>query len=294
MAGDWIKLHRKIIESRVFANNELLKLWVWCLARANWVDCWVPLKTGKGDTTVAVKRGQFIFGRKSAAKILKMKPRTLYDRMAKLEEWGNIAQESNTHYTLVTVCNYDTYQDDCEENQHPNRQPTANQPPTNRQPTANQPTQIRINKKNKKNQEGQEQQEDVGAAHPVGLGLDLADEIRKVFAHYRLYHPRAVPNPKSTSKEWRAIRARLSEGYSAEALCQAIDGCHKTPHNLGANERGAKYLGLELICRNSDQVTRFVEANENPPRPMNERERRTLSAAQSWIEKQGLNNDEQG
>jgi len=47
----------------------------------------------------------------------------------------------------------------------------------------------------------------------------------------------------------------------------AIDGCHKTPHNLGDNDRNQKFLGLELIMRSSDQVIRFLENAKNPPKP---------------------------
>ena len=31
--------------------------------------------------------------------------------------------------------------------------------------------------------------------------------------------------------------ARLDEGHTVERLCKAIDGMHKIPHNLGANDR---------------------------------------------------------
>ena len=49
-------------------------------------------------------------------------------------------------------------------------------------------------------------------------------------------------------------------------LQRAIDGCHHTPFNLGENDRGEKHLGLELICRDADHVTRFIENADNPPK----------------------------
>jgi hypothetical protein len=92
-------------------------------------------------------------------------------------------------------------------------------------------------------------------------------EILAVFDCYREKHPRSHPKPKSTSKEWRAIKARLDEGYSVETLKLAIDGMHLTPHNLGDNERGQKYLSLELCMRNGSQVQRFAEtASFGPPK----------------------------
>jgi hypothetical protein len=80
-----------------------------------------------------------------------------------------------------------------------------------------------------------------------------------VFAHYRSLHPRSFPDPKPASAEWKAIQRRLAEGFTVADLCDAIDGCHKTPHNLGQNDRGTKYLGLDLIVRTGSQVTRFAE-----------------------------------
>lgn len=90
---------------------------------------------------------------------------------------------------------------------------------------------------------------------------DVSEQVCKVFDHYRTHHPKAHKSPQRASKEWKAIAARLSEGSSVDELCEAIDGCHKTPHNLGQNDRQQAYLGLELIMRNGDQVARFMEAN---------------------------------
>lgn len=89
-----------------------------------------------------------------------------------------------------------------------------------------------------------------------------AISIRSVFDHYRQAHPRAHKKPQAKSKEWKAIKERLGEGYSVEDLCHAIDGIHRTPHNLGQNDRNQTFLGLELTMRSSDQVTRFIENRE--------------------------------
>ncbi len=113
---------------------------------------------------------------------------------------------------------------------------------------------------------------------------NLSVEIHAVFAHYRTYHPRAAPKPSTTSKEWRLIRQRLGEGFGVDDLQAAIDGCHVTPHNLGANERDTKYLGLTLILKDASQITRFIENAAEPPTPRNERERRTLDAAREYLE----------
>lgn len=106
----WIKLYRKSIDSQVFQNEGLWKIWTWCLLKANHEDRWVPVKTGKGTTEVFVKRGRFIFGRNTAAKELKMVERTVHKRMLKLENMRNCDIQSDTHYSIVTILNYDLYQ----------------------------------------------------------------------------------------------------------------------------------------------------------------------------------------
>lgn len=70
------------------------------------------------------------------------------------------------------------------------------------------------------------------------------------------------------SKERRkAVQARLDDGYAVEKLKDAVLGCSKTAHNMGQNERGEKYIDLELICRTAAQVDRFIENATHPPRP---------------------------
>lgn len=106
-----------------------------------------------------------------------------------------------------------------------------------------------------------------------------------VFAHYRSYHPRAHARPERALREWNLITARLAEGYSVDDINSAIDGCHRCPHNLGDNERGQKYLSLELICRTGSQVNRFMEiAQSSDCAPLSEKTRRTLAGRAAYVQ----------
>jgi len=111
MSEGYIKIHRKILESRAWANDGLLKVWLWCLLKANYKEAWVTVKTGRSETEVFINPGQFIFGRISAGKALKMPPSTVWKRILKLENMQNLNTERNTHYTLISIINWDTYQD---------------------------------------------------------------------------------------------------------------------------------------------------------------------------------------
>jgi len=106
----WIKLHRQILDSQVFQNEGLFKVFGWMLLKANHAEAWVPIKTGRGIQEVHVKAGQFIFGRHSAAKELKMAPSTIWKRMQKLKNMQNCDIESNSHYSIITIIKWDSYQ----------------------------------------------------------------------------------------------------------------------------------------------------------------------------------------
>jgi len=146
----WVKLWRAIADSRVFANADLLKVWVWCLVRANHTEQWITVRTGRGESEVKVEPGQFIYGRKSAAKSLKMKPTSVRSRMGKLVAMQNIALEPSTHYTLVTICNWQHYQGAKGKGRHATRQASATQVPPKCQPNA-------TDKKVEKDKKGQEE-----------------------------------------------------------------------------------------------------------------------------------------
>jgi len=135
MDNGFILLSRGILESDVFASQKLLKIWIWCLCKANFKDKSVPLKVGKGETIVRVKRGSFIFGRNKAEDELFIDGSTIYKSMQKLKELSMIEIESNNQYSIVTISNYDTYQDSKSYKVTSKEQPSNNQVTSKEQPS---------------------------------------------------------------------------------------------------------------------------------------------------------------
>lgn len=129
--NSFVLLSRSILESQVFANDKMLKIWIWCLCKANHKNRFVPLRIGKGVTTVEVKRGQFIFGRGKAEEELFYDGSTIYKIMQKFEAMEMVKIESNNQYSIITICNYDDYQD------AGNYEVTTNEQPTPIQVTGN-------------------------------------------------------------------------------------------------------------------------------------------------------------
>lgn len=102
----WIKFHRSTLESLVFDNPKLLKVWIWCLCKAFFEE----KEQIVGKQIVHLEKGQFIFGRLSASSELKLNDRTVYDYMKILEKLEMIAIKSNNKFSIVTINNYDSYQ----------------------------------------------------------------------------------------------------------------------------------------------------------------------------------------
>jgi hypothetical protein len=87
------------------------------------------------------------------------------------------------------------------------------------------------------------------------------DDVNEVWQHYRTYHPRTTIRLKADRKEHRLIRARLSD-FAVDDLRQAIDGYHGSDWHTGQNERGKKYLSLELMMRDISHVQAGIEMAE--------------------------------
>ena len=133
----FIKLDRAIINSYCFANPNHLKVWLWLLVKANFKKTYVPFQIGRGTTTIELDRGQLIFGRFAAEKELKMDGSMIYRILKKFKELEQIDIEPNNQYSLITICKYDSYQNNnLESEQQVNNQCTTNEQQMNNECTA--------------------------------------------------------------------------------------------------------------------------------------------------------------
>jgi len=112
--------------------------------------------------------------------------------------------------------------------------------------------------------------------------LSSSDEPDRVFAYWQevMHHPKAKLDRKRRQK----IRDRLADGYSTDDLMQAIDGCKRSPHHMGDNDRATVYDDIELICRDAPHVDKFIKLSDQPDMTgMSDAARQTAQAAQRWI-----------
>ena len=210
--GDWLKLHRCILGSRVFAHEGLFKVWIWCLCRANYKKRSITVTTGTGKMVIDVQPGQFIFGRDSAAKDLDMAPGTVRDRMKKLAEMQNIVLKPDRHCTIVTVCNWGIYQsagDDAR--QQPDSQPTT---------TRQQPDTDKKDKKEKKDKKIPPQPPKGGGGETIFFGKAKIQEGNASYSgrtRYRGVPHRVVDVPPASSGKKETNHAYCRETVFGQA-----------------------------------------------------------------------------
>lgn len=132
MDEGYIKLFRQSINSWVFAHQTAWKIWTWCLMKASYKPRNVTIKVGKGYTIVALKEGEFVFGRNKAEDALGIDGATIWRWMNKFADETNnmISLKVSMHYTIVTICNWETYQDEESTSEHPlsNQRASIEQP----------------------------------------------------------------------------------------------------------------------------------------------------------------------
>jgi len=116
--GGWIKVYRKMLDNPIFKDSETLQLFLYCLLRANFK----PNNFLFNGQVVHLERGQFIFGLRKASKALKMSIRKLRTRLIVLGKLGITTQQTTHRFSIITVCNYNYYQDSENEKGHNKRQ----------------------------------------------------------------------------------------------------------------------------------------------------------------------------
>jgi hypothetical protein len=150
----WIRLHRQIIESPVFADAELLKLWLWILAKASTKERHVSMSIGRCRKIVTIQAGQCVVGRVKSAEALDWKPSTFRNRLQKLNEMGMVKIEVDTHWSVVSVTKWLEYQ-----SRNSEERTTKGQPKDSLRTTKGQPKDTNKKVKNCKKVEKVEKEE---------------------------------------------------------------------------------------------------------------------------------------
>ena len=126
----FIKLHRSILDSAVFSDAEVLRLWIYLLCKAS-VDDRQIIFDGR---VIDIKKGQLITGRKKLAEHLNTTESKAYRSLKLLQKLGCVDIKVNNRFSLVTLVNWGKFQGATlkNEQQNNNRPTTEPQQPYSR------------------------------------------------------------------------------------------------------------------------------------------------------------------
>lgn len=123
----WIQLHRKFIEWEWYDDANTMRLFIHLLLLANH-------KPNKWHGST-IDRGQVVTGRKELSKQLSISQRSIRTSLDKLKSTSELTIKTTNKFSIVTICNYDKYQQLENTNDQQNDQQKANKRPTNDQQT---------------------------------------------------------------------------------------------------------------------------------------------------------------
>ena len=104
MYQGWISLHRQLLEWEWYSDINTSRLFIHCMLKANHQ----PAKW-RG---IAIDRGQFITSLDKLSAETSLTKSQIRTALKKLISTHEIAQESGTQHTVITIVNYDLYQPD--------------------------------------------------------------------------------------------------------------------------------------------------------------------------------------
>jgi len=128
MDTGYIKLWRKFENWEWFSKGNMAKFFIWLLLRATHKDT-----RFQGQE---IKRGSMVFGIHSASDSTGISPQSIRTYIKALKSTNEITIKSTNKFSIITICNYDSYQS-CENkinkqiNKQTNNQLTSNQQATN-------------------------------------------------------------------------------------------------------------------------------------------------------------------
>lgn len=99
----YIKLYRSLIHWEWFTDQNTFRLFIYCLLRANYSDTY-----WRG---IEVKRGEFITSLNTLASDINMTRQQVRTSLNKLQSTGEITQKPHSKYSVITINNYELYQD---------------------------------------------------------------------------------------------------------------------------------------------------------------------------------------
>ena len=107
----FVVIHRKIFEHPLLQDGERFRAWAWLIAQAAWKPRRIVVSSGRTVEVIELQRGQLSHARSFMAKAWGWSEKRVRTFLNRLEMDGMIDRQKGRLQTVITICNYSTYQD---------------------------------------------------------------------------------------------------------------------------------------------------------------------------------------
>ena len=188
----WVKLHRKMLEWEWYKNTNVYRVFTHLLLIANHKE-----NKWQGKT---IMRGQVITSVGHIGEKVTLSPMQVRTALTKLKSTNEITIVTTPEYSLITINNYDSYQED-------NKQ--SNKRVTNQQQTNNK--QITTNKNDKNDKNIYISHEDlVDITGSLSIDLAITQKRYETLKDYCLSNGKTYKDYKATLRNW--LRRDIDDG----------------------------------------------------------------------------------
>lgn len=105
-ARGYVKVYRCLLDSGVFRNPKLAHFWLYCLLKASHRRRTAMV----GYEKVGLEPGQFVFGRRKAAAETGLSERAIRTCIRWLKSGRKLTIKATRRYSVITICNWESYQ----------------------------------------------------------------------------------------------------------------------------------------------------------------------------------------
>lgn len=130
MTDGYIWLHKKLQDWEWYHDSKMVHIFIHLLLRANYKE-----SQWQGEI---IKRGQIVTGRQALSRQTGISQQSIRTCLARLKSTSEITIKSTNKYSIITLSNYEKYQNKNNQtnqqiNQQTNHQSTSNQPRTKKE-----------------------------------------------------------------------------------------------------------------------------------------------------------------
>jgi len=249
----YIKIYRKILDNFIYLDSQAVHLWLHILLKANHSKKEF-LFNGKREN---LQVGQLIVSRDKISLETNISPSKIYRLLKILEREQLIEQQTNNHFTKITVLKYRKYQEISKPNEQQPEQPVNNQRTTSEQP---------VNTKKKKKNDNNDNniinnKGGCGGKKEIDLSFIENENFKPIYKNwidYRNEIKKPFKSEKSIKANFKELMNLSNNDYSLaekiinKSIANGWQGLFALKENYYATEK--KDVRMEPVYSKNDEV----------------------------------------